>query len=704
MALATLTIDLVAKLASLERDMGKAAQIAEKNAKRMDEAFARVKTSLAAIGSVLTVGAFAGMVRSVADAGDQLQKLSTKTGATVEELSKLQYAASLSDLSNEDLGASLVKLNKVMGEAADGSKTAAEALARFGIAPESGLSTVEALRQIADKVKATGDETKVASALNDVFGKSFSTLIPLLKGGSDGLNEAGDELERMGGVMSGDLAEASEKLNDNMTRLSTQLEALKVQTVGPLIPLFEQMTKAISDSSDKANDLSRSGGALQTVFETVAVLGANVSYVIKQTGVEIGGMAAQLKALSTLDFDAFSNIGAAMKEDAKQARVEIDALSYRLLNAKDLAAASKLTDSWMPKSQSSVNGISETPPEKPAKPKRVGGTKLRATKADDDLGALLDDLKSKLDPAEQAIESFRKVQLDAAVAGADLTSAEKQFYDLINSDDWKTMSEPWRELVRAQFESANAAEIAASEQEKLNSLISGTPTAKLQEAADKLIFLADAYNAAKITAVQLDEASQAVLATIQDNAKEATDSMSTFADQAARNMQDAFADFLFDPFEDGVGGMLKGFGEALRRMIAEAVAADLASKVFGKAGGGDGSGLLGAGLDWLSGVLKNADGGVYMSPGLSAYSGQVVSHPTVFPFARGIGLMGEAGPEAILPLKRGADGKLGVSAGGGGGHTINVYVSGTNAPDVRRAAGQGAREALSAINGAGRYR
>lgn len=66
--------------------------------------------------------------------------------------------------------------------------------------------------------------------------------------------------------------------------------------------------------------------------------------------------------------------------------------------------------------------------------------------------------------------------------------------------------------------------------------------------------------------------------------------------------------------------------------------------------------------------------------------------------------MGEAGPEAILPLKRGADGKLGVSAGGGGGHTINVYVSGTNAPDVRRAAGQGAREALSAINGAGRYR
>ncbi|EMG6580881.1 phage tail tape measure protein [Providencia huaxiensis] len=61
-------------------------------------------------------------------------------------------------------------------------------------------------------------------------------------------------------------------------------------------------------------------------------------------------------------------------------------------------------------------------------------------------------------------------------------------------------------------------------------------------------------------------------------------------------------------------------------------------------------------------VTPNANGGVYNTPGLSAYSGQVVSKPTLFPFARGAGLMGEAGPEAILPLRRGIDGKLGVIA------------------------------------------
>src|SRR5690606_148301 len=54
----------------------------------------------------------------------------------------------------------------------------------------------------------------------------------------------------------------------------------------------------------------------------------------------------------------------------------------------------------------------------------------------------------------------------------------------------------------------------------------------------------------------------------------------------------------------------------------------------------------------------------------------IVHGPTVFPFAKGIGLMGEAGPEAIMPLHRGPDGSLGVKAGGGGGDLkviINNY-------------------------------
>lgn len=75
---------------------------------------------------------------------------------------------------------------------------------------------------------------------------------------------------------------------------------------------------------------------------------------------------------------------------------------------------------------------------------------------------------------------------------------------------------------------------------------------------------------------------------------------------------------------------------------------------YGLAGASLGGG--GAGL-----VVKNALGGVFNgAPGLSAYSSTVVTRPTMFAFARGAGLMGEAGPEGILPLKRNSRGQLGV--------------------------------------------
>ena len=334
MAIATLTIDLVAKLASLERDMGKAAQIAEKNARRMDQAFSAVGKTLATLGAGLSVGAFAGLVRSLADAGDEIQKLRLRTGATAEELQKLRYVAELNDASNEDLSNGLIKLNRVMGDAKNGVQQAVEAMARFGIAPDTTLSTVEAFEQIADRVKATGDETKIASALNDVFGRSFASLLPTLKSGGDEIRKTGNELERMGGVMSGELVDASAAFNDNLTRLIRKLEALKLEIVGPLIPLFLELTNALASTTDKSDELSTSGQALKTIFETIAVVGVNVAYVFNAVGKEIGGIVTQANALAHLDFKGFSAIGAAMREDAEKARKEVDALTNRLLNRR----------------------------------------------------------------------------------------------------------------------------------------------------------------------------------------------------------------------------------------------------------------------------------------------------------------------------------------------------------------------------------
>lgn len=89
----------------------------------------------------------------------------------------------------------------------------------------------------------------------------------------------------------------------------------------------------------------------------------------------------------------------------------------------------------------------------------------------------------------------------------------------------------------------------------------------------------------------------------------------------------------------------------------------------------------GSGGNFSNGTLYitprlHALGGVYNSPSLSAYSGQIVSSPTLFKFAKGgTGLMGEAGPEAILPLKRGPGGYLGVRADTGKGGDVYVTVN-----------------------------
>lgn len=98
------------------------------------------------------------------------------------------------------------------------------------------------------------------------------------------------------------------------------------------------------------------------------------------------------------------------------------------------------------------------------------------------------------------------------------------------------------------------------------------------------------------------------------------------------------------------------------------------------------SGLFSGLLGGLFGKLGFARGGV-LGPGVTPFAqGGVVASPSYFPMRGRVGLMGEAGPEAILPLARGPDGRLGVRAGGGGsGVNVTFNVSTPDAGSFRRA-------------------
>jgi lambda family phage tail tape measure protein len=153
---------------------------------------------------------------------------------------------------------------------------------------------------------------------------------------------------------------------------------------------------------------------------------------------------------------------------------------------------------------------------------------------------------------------------------------------------------------------------------------------------------------------------EAESAKIADKAKEAANKLNEFQIQAYRSMQSAMSEFLVSPFEDGLDGMLRSFGEMVQQMIAEWLAAQAMMGLFGKDFGSGGS--LGGLFGGIAGALGFAKGGAFSGGRLIPYAhGGIVGKPTIFPMAQGAGLMGEAGPEAVLPLARTASGDLGVN-------------------------------------------
>jgi hypothetical protein len=138
-----------------------------------------------------------------------------------------------------------------------------------------------------------------------------------------------------------------------------------------------------------------------------------------------------------------------------------------------------------------------------------------------------------------------------------------------------------------------------------------------------------------------------------DEARKRLESLQPAAQELRSALRSAFDGVFDDPKQ-----ALEDLGKQLLQMALNMQLMKWFPGVFG------GNGLIP--------LTPNAAGGVYSGPGIGAYSGKVVDRPTIFPFAKGAGLMGEAGPEAILPLTR-VNGKLGVQASGGGvGTSIKI--------------------------------
>lgn len=190
---------------------------------------------------------------------------------------------------------------------------------------------------------------------------------------------------------------------------------------------------------------------------------------------------------------------------------------------------------------------------------------------------------------------------------AELTEEQKAAAELLRS--YEAMNSSLHQQITLHGQSSNAARLNYDLQ--YGALVNLEPKMRtiLEEQAKWLDFLDDMAALDDVWTEIAGEQTQRQI----DAMKGPMNEMTVMAEQAARNMQDAFADYLFDPFKDGVGGMLKGFGDMLRRLAAEAAASEI-FKALGNYGAQNSGTWWGAMLSVLGGT-KKAAGGYIAGPG-----------------------------------------------------------------------------------------
>lgn len=255
-------------------------------------------SGLAGIGLSATAAAaaLAASVRSAADYGDQLDNMSQRTGVAVEELSRLQYAAKLSDTSTEALGKGIGNLSKLMVGAAAGGAESGKLFERFDISLRNTdgtmRSTTEVMYDLADVFAVMPDGPEKTTLAMEFFGKKLgSELIPLLNQGSAGLREMGDEAERLGLVLNAEQAKAAADFNDNLDRLGQLSKGVAVSIGNALIPALNAMLA-------KLNDANRANLSIWQILGALPKQGTDVATQLKEASAGLDKLKAKRDALA----------------------------------------------------------------------------------------------------------------------------------------------------------------------------------------------------------------------------------------------------------------------------------------------------------------------------------------------------------------------------------------------------------------------
>ena len=593
MSLGTLTIDIAANLARLESDLGKANRLSEKFAEDQKKRYARIGKLIGTAIAGFATGAFANWIKESIDAADAAAETAQTIGISIEAYQGLSFAASTAGVEQEGLTGALTKFNKTISQAAAGGKKQAAAFADLGLSVRDSngdLKTADKLMlEVADKFQGYTDGANKTALAQDLFGKSGAKLIPLLNSGKQGITELTDQAQRLGLVMSQENAAAADQFNDNLTVLDGVGRGMANNLAKDLLPALNAISGLMIDVADNTDTAAESSSGLGSIFKGLTAIAISLGAEIQAEAVDLAGLAAAAVQVASGEF-------AIAADTLKQASADVDAIE-----AKAASRIDKLYD-----------GTYEKKGKEAAKVAHDYTKALERQNAEADKGA-----KAAEKAAAAIDKQVKALQEQAATVG--MTTTQTALYKL--TQDGATESQlksaaAALAIVDAYDKSQKAIKDQAERVADFNKVQESTFTdgqKLLNDYQNDVEKLRKSLNAGDISQTEYDHVMDGLdkgLSKAQDKLTETKDVMSVFADEAARNAQSAFADFLFDPFADGVDGMAANFGKVIQRMIAEAAAAQLMESAFGVVGkdGDRTGGFLTAGLK-AAGAYFGFEGG-----------------------------------------------------------------------------------------------
>lgn len=564
MALATLSVDLVAKVAKFEADLGRMARTAEQNGDRMAAAFGLAKGALGGLVAGLSVGASVAFFRNIVDGIDALNDLADATGSSVENLSALEDVAARTGTSMETVGGAVIKLNKTLADAKPGSD-AAKALEALGLSAKElkALDPAVALQRTAVALAGFADDGNKARLTQELFGKSLREVAPLLKD----LAESG----RLNATVTTAQAKAAEAFNIELFKIQKNAADLARVLAGPIVEGINQTAEAFRKGAREGKNF------YQVIFEEqLRLLGIGQKDPIADMSkrlIELNGLLDTPRRLTL-----FSGEATKLEVERKTLQATLDKLKGTF------KASENYGDGYRPSAP--VIGGDGSGPKAP---------KSRNT------DPIADPATTDAIRALQGTDTAKIAQLNAQLTELFTLQRETKGSPAVAEAIAKT---------RNELAKLDPAAIAAAESAKrLQGILERTPTAIFAETLKDIELIRAEFAKGEMSAEQWGEAIRIATSKIGgDAAVEEIEKIGTFAEQAGRNIQDALGDSL----ESVLAGNFESIGDLwknlLIKMAAQAAAAQLNSFLFGNllGGAGTGAGVIGGFLG-LSG--KRANGG-----------------------------------------------------------------------------------------------